>query len=114
MKKPEVNTVTVVVTPEMIAAWKEKYGADKVKLIELYRADGSDPIICYAKVPDRMVTSQYWQWMDKSLKKAGEILIQNCLLTNKELVLADEELFNTAATYLGQLIPIGRAEIKNC
>ena len=110
----EVKNTNTEVTPEMIATWKQKYGENNIKLIELYKADAEDPLICYARVPDRLITSQYWTWIDKNMKKAGEVIIKNCLLTNKEVVLADDEYFNTAALNLSGLIQVGRVVIKNC
>lgn len=101
------------VTPEQIAAWKVKYGENKIKVLSLYKPGSLDPFKVVARVPDRKIVSEYFKWVDKNFEKATDILIVNCVLTRADEIKADDELFFTAGTQLAELLPIGRGEIKN-
>lgn len=63
-------------------------------------------------VPSIAVTAQFMKYMDTNPKKGQEILIKQCLLTNKEQVMNDKYLFLTAVTHISELIPIREGRVK--
>jgi hypothetical protein len=103
------------ITKEMITEAKQKYGEGKVKLIELPKDDdGNETVTVLATVPSRSVLGQFQRFQTVDPKKADEIMVKNCLLSHKEIVLADDGLFYAALNALGELIPIRKGIIKNC
>jgi hypothetical protein len=102
------------VTPEMIKAWKERYGEQKVKLALLPKDDAADEFLqVIVRVPDRKAQAEFEKWIDKSPDKAKDILINACLLTNKDVVKADDDLYLGAFDAIAKLLPIRTAIIKN-
>lgn len=102
------------VSAAMIAAWKERYGESKVKIATIYtddsRAKSIDVVI---RVPDRKTLGEWEKWADKQPDKSKEIMIKACVLSRKEEILADDDLFLNAFEAIAQLIPIRTATIKN-
>lgn len=114
MAKDKVIKLPEGVTEETMTAWKEKYGADKVKVAALPKDDdGNDYLDVVVTVPTRKVVGEFEKWLDKDPNKAKEILINSCLLTGKEIVKADDGLFYAAFDAITQLLPIRKAIIKN-
>lgn len=111
-KETEVK-LPMGVSPEMVKAWKERFGEDKIKLAILKDADGNDVLECIVRVPDRKALSEFEKWIDKSPDKAKDILINTCLLTNKEEVKADDDLYFSAFDAISKLLPIRTSTIKN-
>jgi hypothetical protein len=102
------------VTAEMIAAWKERYGAEKVKLASLPLDQNGDKFLdVIIRTPGRKELSEFEKWIDRNPDKAKEILVNSCLLTSKEEVKAVEELFLAAADGIIQLLPTPKAVVKN-
>ncbi|TCN63681.1 hypothetical protein [Acetobacteroides hydrogenigenes] len=102
------------VTEEMMSAWKEKYGEDKVKIIALPKDDdGNEFLDVVATVPSRKAVGEFEKWLDRDPNKAKEILINSCLLTSKEQVKSDDGLFYAAFDGITQLLPVRKAIIKN-
>jgi hypothetical protein len=99
----------------MIDDAKAKYGAGKVKLVEIFK-ENSDEVekTVLAIVPSRNIIGQFRRYSDTDPKKADEILVKNCLLSHKEEVLADDSLFYGALSGIAELIPIRKAVVKNC
>ena len=50
--------------------------------------------------------------LDVAYEKAQEILVKNCLHTDKDQVLKDDALFLTCVSALAELIPIRESKIK--
>lgn len=102
------------VSQEMIDAWKDRYGKDKVKMACLpMDDDGNEFKEVIVRVPDRKVMSEVEKWLDKAPDKAKEIMINSCLLTHKEEVKADDGLFFGAVDAITKLMPIRTAIVKN-
>lgn len=109
------NTLPIGVTEEMIKAWKDRYGEKNVKIAQLPKDDdNTDFLEVVIRVPDRKTLGEFEKWCDKNPDKAKEILVNACVLSNKELVKADDNLFLVAADAVGKIIPIRTAIIKNC
>lgn len=115
MKDKEViGVVSSGIDAAAIAAAKEKYGADKVKIIDLpTNEDETEFMSVLAVVPSRKIVGQYQRYSSTDPNKADEILVKNCLLTGLDAVLADDGLFYGAVTGIAQLIPIRKGIVKN-
>lgn len=97
-----------------IKAWKERYGEKKVKLATLpLDDDGEQTMDIIVRVPDRKSMGEFEKWLDKSPNKAKEILINACVLTQKEEVKNDDDAFMAAFDAIAELIPVRKAIIKN-
>lgn len=101
------------VTPDMVKAWKERYGDDKVKLATLRDEDGEDVLDIVVRVPDRKTLGEFEKWIDKNPDKAKEIVVNACVLSNKDQVKTDEDLFLSAFDALAKLLPVRTSVIKN-
>ncbi len=87
-------------------AYKKEHG-DKLKsLILPLDDDSTEEIEVLAVVPSRSVVGQSMKFMNTDPKKGQEILVKNCLLTDKERVLNDDGLFYAAAGLISELIPL--------
>ncbi len=85
---------------------KNEHG-DKLKsLILPLDDDSAEEIEVLAVVPGRSVVGQAMKFMQTDPKKGQEILVKNCLVTEKERVMEDDGLFYAAAGLLTELIPI--------
>ncbi len=108
------STLPDGVTSDMIEAWKKRYGNEKVKLAEIpLDEDRSQFMAVICRVPDRKVMGEFEKWMDKDPNKSKEILINTCLLTEKEKVKEVDFLFYGACDAITQLIPVAKSTIKN-
>ncbi|GAB6121653.1 hypothetical protein [Dysgonomonas termitidis] len=103
------NNLPEGVTPEMIKAWKEQYGPDKVKLATLAPEVPEKTKDVVVRVPDRQTYNQYDKWVGTDPGKAKDILINACLLSNKEEVKADDVLYFSCYWALSELLPLHKA-----
>lgn len=88
-------------------------GADKLRRVDLpLDDDGNDILEVIVCVPDRRTMGQYLKYQNVNPAKAQDILVKNCLLTDKETVLADDALFLTCVSALAEMIPIRENKIK--
>ncbi|MDR0829645.1 MAG: hypothetical protein LBN95_06000 [Prevotellaceae bacterium] len=101
------------VTPEMVAGYKERHGEKNVKLAILMDEDGNELRQEIVRVPDRKTLGEFEKWLDKQPLKAKEILVQNCVLTNKEAIKAEDILFSAAYNALIELIPVGKFKLAD-
>ena len=92
---------------------KKEYGEDKLVILEIPTDENETEYIeVAARVPSRQVFSQYLKWANDNPKKAQEILLRGCVLTDREVIEADDFMFNTTISLLAELIPIGQGRIK--
>lgn len=105
------QTLPEGITQEMINAAKGK-GLD-VRYAEVPIDDEGNTKTFLVCVPSRTVLGQFRRYMDSDPKKADDILVKNCLLSHKEEVLADDELFSSVMATIGDLITIRKGIIKN-
>jgi hypothetical protein len=88
-------------------------GADKLRRVDLpLDDDGNEILEVVVCVPDRRTMGQYLKYQNVNPAKAQDILVKNCLLTDKETVLADDALFLTCVSALAEMIPIRENKIK--
>ena len=94
------------VSEEVKTSLKKEYG-DKLKsLILPMDDDATEELEVLAVVPSRNVVGQYLKYIQQDPKKAQEILVKACLVTNKEEVIADDGLFYASVSLIAELIPI--------
>lgn len=102
------------VTDEQKQAIKKAFPDDKFKILELPLDDlNSEFMEVICRIPSRTVMGQYMKYSDMNLKKAQDILLKHCLLTDKELIINDDPLANTASSLLIELMPLREGRIKN-
>lgn len=88
-------------------------GAEMLRRVELPLDDSGDNILeVVVCVPDRRTMGQYLKYQHQNPSKAQEILVKNCLLTDKDQVLGDDALFLTCVSALAEIIPIRENRIK--
>ncbi len=105
------NKLPQGITQLMVDDAKAK-GKD-VKLAEVPIDDEGNTRSFLVCVPNRAVLSQFRKHMDVDPKKADDILVKNCLLSHKDEVLADDELFSSVLATISDLIVIRKGIIKN-
>lgn len=94
-------------------ALTKKHGAKNLRILEIPTDETANTEIeVVAVIPNRTVLGQYMKWTDANPKKAQEILVRGCVLTNREQIEADDFMFNTTVALLAELIPIGQGNIK--
>ncbi len=104
--------IPATVTPEMIEKWKAEYGDKKIRvatLLDEYEQPIRKVII---RVPDRKVCDQWEKFISNDPGKAKEIIVRACLLTDKDDVLMDDELFFSAYRAIEGLIPLRKAIVE--
>lgn len=108
------NEVHPGITQEMITNAQTKYGINRVMYAEIPVSDDTDETLTVlVRRPDRQVMGEFQKWMEKNPNKSDDILVQNCLLSHKEQVKADEGLIMGVVDAISQLIVIRKAKIKN-
>jgi hypothetical protein len=85
----------------------------KIKYAKVPIDDDGNVITLLVCVPDRTILGQFRRFMDSDPKKADEILIKNCLLSHKEQVMADDELFTSTIATISDLIVVRKGILKN-
>ncbi|MGR3790673.1 hypothetical protein ACUXZJ_07155 [Flavobacterium sp. TN-1] len=110
--KENTQEVTRKVSEETIATLKAEHGSDLRKLTLPANDEETVFLEVMAVVPKRKVIGQYQKFERIDPLKAQEIVVKNCVLTDKEKVLADDGLFYSAFTALTELMPIrqGKSE----
>lgn len=94
-------------------AMEKAGGTEMLRRIELpLDDDGNESMEVIVCVPSRTTMGQYLKFQNVNPAKAQEILVKNCLLTDKDTVLADDALFLTLVSALAELIPIREQKIK--
>lgn len=92
---------------------KKEYGEDKLVILEIPTDEKeTEHFEVAVRVPSRQVFSQFMKWLNDNPKKAQEILLRGCVLTDREVIEADDFMFNTTVSLLTELIPIGQGRIK--
>lgn len=92
---------------------KKNYGK-RVKRISLPLDDSGDEFFdVITLVPDRRVMGLFEKFMDKDPDKSKDILVKNCLMSGKDKVMGDDELFIICAGAIAETLPIRKAIIKN-
>ncbi len=108
MAKEEYNLKKV--SKELKDKLKKEHG-DKLRLLILPLDEyNNEEMEVLAVVPTRNVVGQFLKFLQTDPKKGQEILVKNSLLTSKEEVMENDELFYAAADLLSDLIPIRKGK----
>lgn len=100
-------------TKETREAFIKEYGENNLRRVILPLDEiNKEHIEVTVVIPSRRVTGMFMKFMDTNPLKAQEILVKNCLLTDKEQVMNDDALFFTLASNLGELVPIREGIVK--
>ena len=100
-------------TKEQREALIKEHGESNLRRLELPKDDlNTEFVEIVVRVPDRATMGQYMKYMDVNPKKAQEILVKQCVLTEKEMIMNDDALFLTAVSGIAELIPIREGRIK--
>lgn len=100
---------------DLLRSWKEKWPT-LVHEVELpVNKDETEHVTVVIKSPenDRNVCASIENQIDKNFGQARLIAVQNCVLFNKEIVLENNFAFRAASAFIFELIPNGKARIKN-
>jgi hypothetical protein len=93
-----------------------KYGKDNLRKIDIPVNDSETEFLedVAVIVPNRNVMGQFQKWQDMNPKKASEILVKGCVVqvSDLEVIMGNDFMFNTTVGALSELIPIGNARIK--
>lgn len=117
-KVNQLETGLRTVSQEVIDALKAQYPnkAQKNELKRLFlplNELGTEELEVIACVPDRNTVTQFMRFVESQPKKAQELLVNQCLLTSKEEVMADDYLFFSCAGLIAELFPIRQGRLKN-
>lgn len=101
-------------TSDRYKALKDKWGS-LVSIVEAEVDSKGGTTLVAVKSPenDRTVCGQFERFVDSNPDKAREILIQNCVLHGKEEVLENNYAFRSVSMLLIEMIPTGKARVKN-
>jgi len=100
-------------TPEIKKSLIEQHGEDNLRVVKLPTNDSETEFLdVVVLIPTRNAMNQFMRFMDSSPKKAQEILINQCMLTSKDEVMADDALFMTAIAGITELFPIRNARVE--
>ncbi|GGE89427.1 hypothetical protein SAMN05443634_104108 [Chishuiella changwenlii] len=96
------------VTAEIV----EKAGGEKNLRRLILKDEQEQELEVIARVPDRTTIGEYLKYANVNPNKAQEILVNGCLLTDKDLVKANDTLFLSAVSGIAEIIPIAVAKVE--
>ncbi len=109
----KVNILPEGVTQDMVDNWKKQYGDKNIKLASLVDKVGNFALAVIIRVPDRVVLGEHEKYSYSSPLKAKEILVKACVLSHKEEVLADDQLFFSAYAAINEVSPLAKATVED-
>ncbi|HMI04278.1 MAG TPA: hypothetical protein VK541_17450 [Pedobacter sp.] len=102
------------ITQDMVDAAKTKWPKEgAVKFADLEMDDYGNILTVLVRRPCRTVMSEYSKWEKNSPKKADETLVKACLLSHKDQVMEDDDLFMAAVDAIAKMIKVRQATLKN-
>jgi len=110
------QALPVYVTPEMLE--KAKTERTNVKLAELFDDNGNYVESIIVQRPTAFVFTQFEKIIDKEPYKAKKMLIKDCVVGEERAkqissLSNDNPLFNAAFAACSEILPIGKAVVKN-
>ncbi|SHK69735.1 hypothetical protein [Epilithonimonas mollis] len=94
------------VSEEVKEALKKEHGEKLKSVIIPLDDDSTEEIEILVVVPSRAVAGQALRFISSDPKKYMEILVKNCVVTDKELIMGDDALFFSTAPMIAELLPI--------
>jgi len=113
MPKNTVMNLPEGVSYEQVAAWKQQYGEDKIKIATLCVDVPEKRKDVIVRVPDRNTYNMYDKWSNADPSKSRDILINSCLLSHTEIVKADDALYFSCCYALTELLPLHKAIVAD-
>lgn len=101
------------ITKELIDKKKAEYPECKIAKVS-YKASDEKSIAMEGLVrsPNRQVISEADKWDTSNPGKAKEIYVRNCVLTDVEKVMADDNLFYQAYFAIVEMLPFQKPEVE--
>ncbi|MGU9939354.1 hypothetical protein F0358_05210 [Empedobacter brevis] len=65
-----------------------------------------------SRIPDRTTMGEYLKYANVNPKKAQEVLVNGCLLTDRDEVLGSDALFNSCVAGIAETIPMAAAKVE--
>jgi hypothetical protein len=87
-------------------------GAENLRRLILKDEHKNTTMQVVACIPDRTTMGEYLKFISQNPKKAQEILVKACILTDLDEVLASDAFFNSAVTGIAEIMPIAQARVE--
>ena len=101
------------ITNEFIESKKNEFPGCKIAGVTLMTSDEKSVALeVLVRRPNRQVISEAEKWEATNPGKAKEIYVKNCLLTDVEKVMADDNLFYQVYLAISDLLPFQKPEIR--
>ncbi len=100
-------------TKEFIESKKAEFSGCKLARVALKAEDEKSVALeVLVKSPDRKIISEAEKWENTNPGKAKEIYVRNCVLTDVDAVMADDNLFYQAFFAVTDLLPFQKPEVE--
>lgn len=101
------------ITKELIEKKKTEYPECKIAKVT-YKAPDEKTVVMEGLVrsPNRQVISEADKWDTTNPGKTKEIYVRNCVLTDVEKVMADDNLFYQAYFAIVDMLPFQKPEVE--
>ena len=101
------------ITKELINQKKAEYPGCKIAKVS-YKGEDEKSVVMEGLVrsPNRQIVSEADKWDTSNPGKAKEIYVRNCVLTDVEKVLADDNLFYQAYFAIVDMLPFQKPEVE--
>lgn len=101
------------ITKELIESKKKENPGSKIVLVKMKDAAGEETALeVLVKSPNRHIISESEKWENTNPGKAKEIYVRNCVLTDVEQVMADDNLFYQAYFAIIDLLPFQKPDVR--
>lgn len=100
-------------TEEQVNTFKNKFPGCKIAGVSLKSSDGNSvELETLVRSPDRQVISEAEKFETTNPGKAKEIYVRNCVLSDVEKVMADDNLFYQAYFAITDLLPFQKPDMR--
>lgn len=101
------------ITKELIEKVKKENPGSKIVLVKMKDSEGQEAALqVLAKSPGRQIISEADKWESTNPGKAREVYVRNCVLTDVEQVMADDNLFYQAYFAIVDLLPFQKPDVQ--
>lgn len=101
------------ITKELIEKAKKENPGCKIARVSMKDSEGKTVVLeTLVKSPSRHIISEADKWESTNPGKAKEIYVRNCVLTDVEKVMADDNLFYQAYFAIIDLLPFQKPDVE--
>lgn len=101
------------ITKELIEKAKNENPGCKFARVGMKDSDGKETVLeVLVKSPTRHVISEADKWESSNPGKSKEIYVRNCVLTDAERVMSDDNLFYQAYFAIIDLLPFQKPDVQ--